>query len=659
MGHEKAVSNRPETLAAHTIRGLAMDAVQRANSGHPGAPMGMAEMAVALWGSALKYDPADPAWPDRDRFVLSNGHASTLLYSLLHLTGTALTIDDLKAFRQWGSVTAGHPEFGEAPGIETTTGPLGQGIATAVGMALAERWLRASYGSDLCDHFTWVFAGDGCLMEGVAAEAASFAGHQGLDRLVVMWDDNRITIDGTTDLTFTEDVPARFVACGWRCLDVDGHDVDALQAAMATARQTDGRPTLIRCRTSIARHAPTLEGSNKSHGAPLGDAEIAATKAAIGLDPDAFFQVAPEVYDWFRREDGARAARTDAWKARVAAHPRGQEFLDQLAGKAGEVAWPTFAPGKSIATRKASQTVLNAVAAVTPSLIGGSADLAGSNGSTMKGEAHGDRQTPTGRNLHFGIREHAMGAICNGLALHGGARPYGATFLVFHDYMRPAVRLAALMKQPVIYIYTHDSVFLGEDGPTHQPVEHLMAMRTMPNLWVVRPADATETAEAWKMAMARMDGPTALCLTRQGLTVLDRAVYGAAEGVQQGAYVLSDAADPQVVLIGTGSEVSTALEAQAALATQNIASRVVSMPCWEAFQAQPAAVRDAVLLPGVPRVSVEAGVTFGWQAMVGLDGAMVGIDRFGASAPGSVVAQKLGIHADNVVAAALRLVDAS
>ena len=650
-----------ESRAAHTIRGLAMDAVQAANSGHPGAPMGMAEMAVALWGHVLQHDPSAPDWADRDRFVLSNGHASALLYSLLHLTGTSITMDELQRFRQWHSPTAGHPEYGEAPGIETTTGPLGQGLATAVGMALAERSLRAEFGAELCDHRTWVFAGDGCLMEGVAFEAASFAGHQQLDRLTVLWDDNRITIDGSTDISFSEDVAARFAAAGWRTLEVDGHDIAALVAALEHARTATGQPTLIRCRTIIAKHAPTLAGTSKSHGAPLGAEEIAGTKRAIGLDPDRQFQVDDEVYAWFRRAAGDQQAQRAAWEARVAAHPRAADFRARLSGELdlSGVAWPTFEAGSSLATRKASQAVLNAVAKAVPSLVGGSADLAGSNGSTLKGEDHISPAAPAGRNVHFGIREHAMGAICNGMALHGGFRPYCATFLVFHDYMRPAVRLSALMRQPVVLIYTHDSVYLGEDGPTHQPVEHLMAMRSMPNLWVVRPADATETAEAWRMAMTRSDGPTALCLTRQGLPVLDRSVLGSADGVHQGAYVLRDADAAQVVLVATGSEVSLALTAADRLAADGIGARVVSMPCWEAFSAQPAAVRDAVFPPGLPRVSVEAGVTFGWQAIVGLDGATVGIDRFGASAPGSVVASKLGINVENVVATAKRLVDAS
>jgi transketolase len=640
--------------AAHTLRGLAMDAVQAANSGHPGAPMGMAEMAAALWGHALRYDPADPEWFDRDRFVLSNGHASALLYGLLHLTGHGLTLDDLKAFRQWGAPTAGHPERGEAPGIETTTGPLGQGFANAVGMAMAERHLRERFGAELCDHRTWVFAGDGCLMEGVAAEAAALAGHLGLDRLVVLWDDNRITIDGSTDLTVSEDVGARFAAAGWRVLSCDGHDLGALGSAITAAQEGDGRPTLIGCRTVIGRFAPTRAGTSKAHGEPLGAAEIAGAKAAIGLDPAASFEVPPEVVAWFRRADAGRAAARAAWQARMDASPRGAELRALLRGDAAEAAWPAFpSPGK-VATRKASQAALQAAAAAHPGLLGGSADLAGSNGSTLAGSPAWSKGSLLGRNVHFGVREHAMASICNGLALHG-LRPYCATFLVFHDYMRPAVRLAALMHLPVIYIYTHDSVFVGEDGPTHQPIEHLMAMRGIPNLWVVRPADGDETVEAWKLAMARTDGPTALCLTRQDLPHLQRAAGEGAAALGRGAYVLVDVDDPQVVLIGTGSEVQLAVGAQARLAAQGVRARVVSMPCWEAFRAQPAAERDRVLPRGLPRVSVEAGITLGWQAIVGLDGASVGIDRFGASAPGPVVAEKLGLTESAVVDAALRV----
>ncbi|MEC7947977.1 MAG: transketolase [Myxococcota bacterium] len=644
-----------ESLAANTIRGLAMDAIQKANSGHPGAPMGMADIAVALWGHALDYDPAAPDWADRDRVVLSNGHASMLLYSVLHLTGTSLSLDDIKAFRQWGAKTAGHPEFGYAPGIETTTGPLGQGFANGVGMALAEARLRAEFGEDLVDHMTYVLAGDGCLMEGVAYEAASLAGHLGLGKLVCLYDDNKITIDGTTDLAFSEDVRARFEAMGWGVEQVDGHDRGAILAAIGRAKADHVRPTLISCRTTIGFGAPNLAGSNKTHGSPLGDAEIAATKSALGMDPDATFAVPADVPAWFQRRDPERKARRLAWEARLAASGKAERWARwhgavDLSG----VSWPEFEVGTSLATRKASAAVLNALAAEVGQLLGGSADLAGSNGSTIKGGGDVQAGDYGNRNLHFGIREHAMAGLCNGLALHGGVRPYCATFLVFHDYMRPAVRLAALMHQPVIYIYTHDSIFLGEDGPTHQPVEHLMAMRTIPGLWVLRPADAAETAEAWRVALERTDGPVALALTRQGLPVLDRGgALAGAEGLRRGGYVLSEAASaPAVVLIATGSEVALALESQAALAAAGVAARVVSMPSWELFRAQGSEWQTTVLPTGVARVSIEAGTTLGWQAMVGLDGASVGIDRFGASAPGKVVAEKLGLTVERVVAAA-------
>jgi transketolase len=639
---------------ANIVRGLAMDMVQAAESGHPGAPLGMADMAAVLWGHVLKYDPADAAWPDRDRFVLSNGHASTLLYALLHLTGTSLSLNDLRAFRQWGSKTAGHPEYGEAPGIETTTGPLGQGFTNAVGMAMAERWLAARFGRALVDHYTYAFTGDGCLMEGIAAEAASLAGHLGLGRLIVLWDDNRITIDGTTDLSFSEDVGARFAAYGWQVLQVDGHDPAALLAAIEAAKADEGRPSLLCCRTTIAWGSPKLAGSNTSHGAPLGKAEVAATKAAIGLDPDAHFAVDPAVTAWLRRKDAERAAARAAWQARLEASPEGARFRRFLADPdLGAVAWPTWKPGTQLATRKASQAALQAIAAGVEQLLGGSADLAESNGSLVHNGGDVSKRSFEGRNLHFGIREHAMAGICNGLALHGGVAPYCATFLTFHDYMRPSVRLSALMHLPVVYIYTHDSVFLGEDGPTHQPVEHLMALRTIPNLWTLRPADAAETVEAWRLALARRSGPTAICLTRQNLPVVDRAVMGAVEGVHRGGYVLAEATGDKAaaVLVATGSEVTLALRARERLEAEGVPTRVVSLPCWEAFAAQPVAYRRAVIPRGLPTVSVEAGITLGWERIIGADQRSIGIDRFGASAPGDVVAEKLGLTVEAVVGA--------
>ena len=646
-----------DRLVANTVRGLAMDAVQAADSGHPGMPMGMADIATALWTRHVKYDPTAPDWADRDRFVLSNGHGSMLLYSMLYLTGTSLTLEDLRQFRQWGSRTAGHPEYGEAPGIETTTGPLGQGVANAVGMALAERWLNARFGDELVDHHTWVLCGDGCLMEGISSEAGSLAGHLGLGKLIVLYDDNHITIDGSTDLSFSEDVAARFAAFGWHVVHADGHDADALDAAMSAAKAETARPSLICCRTVIGFGSPHLAGQAKTHGSPLGAAEIALTKAALGLDPDASFQVPDGVIDHVRAHDGQRRADREAWEARLAAHAdRARWDRFHAAPSLDDVQWPEFVAGTKIATRKAGEAALKALAASVENLLGGSADLAGSNGSYIKGGGDVSATSWGARNLNFGVREHAMASLCNGMVLHGGIIPYCATFLVFHDYMRPAVRLAALMKQPVTYLYTHDSIHVGEDGPTHQPIEHLMSMRAMPNLWVVRPADGTETVEAYKLALARRDGPTALCLSRQNLTVLDREALAPASGVQRGGYVLSDVEGAAVVLIGTGSEVGVALAAQALLAEAGVAARVVSLPCWELFFAQDADYRRSVLPAGLPRVSVEAGCTFGWERVLGDNGVAVGIDRFGASAPGSVVADKLGVSAAHVAEVARSLI---
>ena len=644
------------TLSANTIKGLTMDAVQKANSGHPGAPMGMADIATVLWSRFVKYDPSMPDWPDRDRVILSNGHGSMLLYSMLHLTGTSLTLEDLKDFRQWGSRTAGHPEFGEAPGIETTTGPLGQGFANGLGMAFAERWLNARFGDELVDHYTWVLCGDGCLMEGVSHEAASLAGHLGLGRLVVLYDDNKITIDGSTDKAFTEDVGARFTAYGWQVLRCDGHDQEAIAGAIEVAKADTERPTLICCRTIIGQGAPTLAGTAKTHGAPLGAEEIRAAKVGMGFDPDVDFAVPQQVVEYFRSGDDARQAVRIGWEQRLAKSAQKAEWERFHGGvDVQAISFPVFEPG-SIATRKSNQKVLDAIAPALPQLVGGSADLTGSNGSYQSTGGDVDRHNFAGRNLFFGVREHGMAAMCNGMALHGGTIPYCATFLTFHDYMRPSVRLSALMGQQVLYVYTHDSVWLGEDGPTHQPIEHFAAMRSMINVWVVRPADANECAEAWKIALDRTDGPTALCLTRQGLPILDRNTYGAASGTQNGGYILSESdGSPQAVLIATGSEVELALEAQCALAGEGIPVRVVSMPCVELFHAQTTDYQASVLGHDLPRVSIEAGVTYGWAGMVGSSGASVGIDRYGASAPGGVVAKRLGMNVENVVGTVKRV----
>jgi transketolase len=643
-------------ITVNTIKGLAMDAVQAADSGHPGMPMGAADMATVLWSQFLKHDPADPAWPDRDRFILSAGHGSMLLYSLLHLSGYDLSLDDLRAFRQWDSKTPGHPEFGHTAGVETTTGPLGQGLSTGVGMALAERILREEFGEALCDHWTYGIVSDGDLMEGVASEAASLAGHLKLGRIVYLYDDNEISIDGSTSLSFTEDRAARFAAYGWHVQQVDGHDPKAIHAALLAAR-SDTRPSLICCRTVIGQGS-AHEGTSDVHGAPLGAADIASVKRKLGMDPEASFVVEPAAVSHLRQHEGAAAHA--AWQARLDAHPRGAELLAWLAGDAEAVlskaTLPTFAAGASIATRKASASVLKALSAVAPNLVGGSADLAGSNGVDIGARSVTPERAAGAQTVHFGVREHAMAAMCNGMALHGGLIPYCATFLMFHDYMRPSVRLSCLMGQRVVYVYTHDSIFLGEDGPTHQPVETLFAMRTIPGMRVFRPADATETAEAWKAALRRTDGPTALVLTRQGLPVIDRQRFGPAEGLHRGGYVLSDpSGSPDVVLLATGSEVSLAVKAAELLAAKGVGARVVSVPSVELFRAQQASYRAEILPVGVPRVSIEAGTTWGWEALVGDDGLMIGLDRFGASAPANVLAERFGFTPAQVTARVLSL----
>ncbi|RME36016.1 MAG: transketolase, partial [Thermoflexia bacterium] len=616
----------------NTIRTLAMDAVQRANSGHPGMPMGMADVAYVLWTRFLKHNPKDPTWPDRDRFVLSAGHGSILLYSLLFLTGYDLTLEDLMAFRQWESRTPGHPEYGLTPGVETTTGPLGQGFGNAVGMAIAERFLAATFnrpGFPIFNHYTYAIVSDGDLMEGISHEAASLAGHLGLGKLICLYDDNGISIEGSTDITFTEDVAARFRAYGWHVQEVDGYDLEQIAAAIRAARDEAERPSLIICHTHIAYGSPNKQDKASAHGEPLGEEEVRLTKQALGWPPDAHFWVPPEVLPVFRRAVEEGAAAQAQWREMFARYareyPQEAALLERLwAGQlpAGwEDALPTFSPADGpMATRQASGIVLNALAKALPTLIGGSADLAPSNQTLLKGYADFQRETPAGRNFRFGVREHAMGAILNGMALHGGVIPYGGTFLVFSDYMRPPIRLAAMMGLPVIYIFTHDSLWVGEDGPTHQPVEHLPSLRLIPSLSVIRPCDANETAVAWRAALERRSGPTALLLTRQKVPILDRREMAGAENLARGAYILRDPPEgrPEVILIASGSEVHVALGAQEVLAQRGVRARVVSMPSWDLFEAQPEEYRAAVLPPEIPaRLAVEAAVPMGWERYVG------------------------------------------
>ena len=651
-------------LAANTIRGLAMDAVQKAGNGHPGMPMGMADVAVVLWSHFLQHSPQDPQWPNRDRFVLSAGHGSILLYSLLHLAGYDLPMSELQNLRQWGSKTPGHPEVGHTPGVETTTGPLGQGMANAVGMALAERWLAVRFNRPdfaVVDHFTYAIASDGDLMEGVAQEASSLAGHLGLGKLIVLYDDNHITIDGTTAVSFTEDVLARYDAYGWHTQRVDGHDALAVKAAIEAAQGDGERPSLIACRTHIGFGSPNKQDTPKAHGSALGEEEVRLTKENLGWPLEPTFYVPGEAREFLAGSDAGQTAWLEKWLAYEAAHPDLAATLLQMWERQDlpqnwDEILPSFEAGQSVATRKASGAVLNAIAKHVPALLGGSGDLAGSNNTDLAGAMDLTATDFSGRKIHFGVREHAMAGIMNGMALHGGIRPYGGTFLVFSDYMRPSIRLAALMEQPVIYVFTHDSIGLGEDGPTHQPVEHLMALRAMPNLTVVRPGDAAETAVAWRAALENTHGPTALILTRQGIPTVDRQTYRAANGLLKGAYVLSDADDPQVVLIGTGSEVQLALAAQAQLAEKGVAARVVSMPSWELFAAQTADYQQSILPPHIKaRVSIEAGTTFGWERYIGDDGIAIGLDHYGASAPYKHIFEELGITAKRMVAAAMAL----
>ena len=655
-----------QSQAINTIRFLSADGVQAANSGHPGLPMGTAAMAYTLWTRHLRHNPANPQWANRDRFILSGGHGSMLIYSLLHLTGYDLGLDELKDFRQWNSRTPGHPEYGLTPGVEATTGPLGQGFANGVGMAMAEAHLAAVFnrpGHAIIDHYTYAIVTDGDLMEGVTAEAASLAGHLKLGKLIYLYDDNNITIEGSTGITFTEDRAARFAAYGWQVLYVaDGQDVAAIDRAISEAK-TDARPTLIVVRTTIGYGLPTRAGTAKAHGEPPGNDELDGAKDQLGWPLEPRFYIPDEALSFFRQAASYGAAREAEWQARFdayrAAHPElAAELARRLAGELPH-GWadglPEFpADAKGLATRVSSGKVLNALATRLPELFGGSADLAPSTKTWIDGDPSFDLDH-SGRNVHFGVREHAMGAIVNGLAYHGGFIPYGATFLVFSDYMRPPIRLAALSHLGSITVFTHDSIGVGEDGPTHQPIEHLAALRAIPHLLVLRPADANETREAWKAAIQHRDRPSALALTRQSLPTLDRAAMAPASGLHRGAYVLADLGDgrPEIILMASGSEVSLIVEAGKQLAEQGRAVRLVSFPSWELFAEQDEAYRAEVLPPDITRrVAVEAGVALGWHRWVGDAGRVLALDRFGASAPAEVVFEQLGLTAGDVLAAA-------
>jgi transketolase len=659
-----------EQRAVNTIRVLVIDAVQKADSGHPGAPLGLADMAYVLWTRFLRFDPERPDWPNRDRFVLSAGHASMLQYALLHLTGFDLSLDDLHAFRQWGSRTPGHPEVHHTPGVEVTTGPLGQGLSTAVGMAMAERHLAARLNTadfPAVDHHTFVLASDGDLMEGVQAEAASLAGYLGLGKLVVVYDDNHITIDGKTSLAFaTEDVARRYEAYGWAVERIDGHDRAVAEAALGRAVADAARPSLILARTHIGLGSPHKQDTSAAHGSPLGVDEVRATKLAYGFPPDRDFFVADDVREHFlepgRRHHAARETWErdfHAWRER---HPDRGDLWDALhRPRLPDAAdRPVFTAGDSVATRKASGRALAWLKPRIPALIGGSADLTPSNDTEVKGDVAMSREDPEGRYLHFGVREHAMAATMNGMALHGGLIPYGGTFFVFADYLRPSLRLAALMGTKVIYVFTHDSLMLGEDGPTHQPVAQLASLRAMPGITVIRPSDAAETVTAWELALER-SGPVALALTRQGIPVLDHAALGARDDIRRGAYILVPGGEaPELIVFVTGSEVHVAADAAQRLNADGARVRVVAVPSWEIFFEQDAAYREAVLAPAVTRrMAVEAGSPFGWERFTGLDGEIVAMHRFGASAPADVLQVKFGFTADAVAEAMRRQLDRS
>jgi transketolase len=660
-----------DELCVNTIRFLAVDAVQKANSGHPGAPLGAATAAYVLWDRFLKHNPGNPKWPDRDRFILSAGHASAMLYSLLHLTGYDISLDEIKQFRQWGSKTPGHPEYNPESGVEVTTGPLGQGFANGVGMAIAERWLAHTYNrpsQEIINHYIYAIVSDGDLEEGVSSEAASLAGTLRLGKLVYLYDDNDISIEGTTDITFTEDVGQRFRAYGWHVVGpIDGMNISEVEAALHKAQAETERPSLVICRTIIGYGSPNKAGTGAAHGEPLGEEETKLTKQNLNWNYEENFTVPDEVISHMRKALDRGAKWQQEWEKKLEvyrqAYSNEAKQLEQALGGELPEGWADnlaelFNAGdKPLATREASGRILNSIAEHLPNLVGGSADLAPSTKTILKSKGDFSADNYAGHNIHFGVREHAMGSIASGMAVHGGIIPYTATFLVFYDYMRPPVRLAALMGLRVVYVFTHDSIGVGEDGPTHQPVEQVAGLRSVPNLVTIRPADASETVEAWKVALERYHGPTALVLTRQNLPVLDRAKVAPAAGVRRGGYLLWEAApSPEVLLIGTGSEVHVALDAGKLLQEQGVIARVVSMPSWELFDVQPEEYRNGVLPPEIrARISIEAGIPMGWERYVGSDGISIGVSRFGASAPGTIVYEKLGITSQHVVDEALQL----
>ena len=655
---------------SNALRVLAMDGVQKANSGHPGMPMGMADVAYTLWTRHLKHNPTNPTWPNRDRFILSAGHGSILIYSLLHLTGYPLTLDDLRQFRQWESKTPGHPEYDLDLGIETTTGPLGQGFATGVGMAVAQKHLASLFNKPdfpIFDNRIYAIVSDGDMMEGISHEAASIAGHLQLDNLIYLYDDNEISIEGSTDITFTENVPDRFKAYGWHVQDIDGHDIDAIDAAIRIAQSKKGKPHLIVCHTHIAYGSPNMQDSHKAHGSPLGEEEIRLTKEAMQWPSMEPFFIPNEVMAYYRLAIPQGEQEEAQWRELLtrysSAYPKDMAEINRRLERKLPDQWqdalPSYSPADGpMATRAASGNILSKLATAVPELIGGSADLLSSNKTYLPDQGDFQSDTTTGRNFHFGVREHAMGAIINGITLYGGLHAYGGTFLVFSDYMRPAVRLAALMKLPVTYVWTHDSFYVGEDGPTHEPVEHIASLRAIPGLTVIRPADANETAAAWKVALEQTDGPVALALTRQKLPVIDQTFSKVSEGVSRGAYVVRDSPIDRVdvILIATGSEVADALEAQKILGDDRIGARVVSMPSWELFEKQPLFYKLSVLPDTVSRrLAIEAGVSFGWERYVGNYGSIISIDHYGASAPASILRNEFGFTPKHIAERAQQL----